>query len=119
MKAHVANLIHSVVLVTLSCWGYFGSETPSGTALIPAVIGVLLLLCQGGVKRESKAVAHVAVLLTLLALVGNGGMALRGAIGRDDAEAVARIVVMIATSVFAMVAFVKSFIAARRARTGA
>lgn len=118
MKAHVANLIHSVVLVATSCWGYFGSETPSGTALIPAAIGVLLLLCQGGVKRESKAIAHVAVLLTLLALAGNG-MAIKGAMGREDPAAVMRVALMMASSVFAMVAFVKSFIAARRARTGA
>ena len=113
MKPYVANLINGVLLVAISSWGYFGSETPSGTALIPAVIGVLLLLCNGGVKRENKVIAHVAVLLTILAIAGNG-MALKGAMGRDDMMAVTRVGIMMASCVVATVAFVKSFIAARR-----
>ena len=118
MKPHVANLINGVLLIAISCWGYFGSETPSPTALIPTAIGALLLLCHSGVKSESKAIAHVAVLLTLAAIAGLV-MALRGAMGRDDPAAVARVAVMMASSGVAMIAFIKSFIAARRARASA
>ena len=41
-------------------------------------------------------------------------MPLKGAFGRDDSMAVVRILIMIAGSGLAMVAFVRSFIAARK-----
>ena len=43
MKAHVASLINAILLVGLGAWGYFGSETPSPTALIPVAVGAILL----------------------------------------------------------------------------
>ena len=70
MKAHVASLINSVVLIGFGLWGYLGSETPSKTALIPVVFGALILSLYKGVKKEDKIVAHIAVLLTLLILGG-------------------------------------------------
>ncbi|MEM6671908.1 MAG: hypothetical protein AAF726_03640 [Planctomycetota bacterium] len=115
MTAHTASLLNAILLVSLSGWGYFTSETPSPTALIPAIIGVLLLLMNPGVKRHNKAIAHVAVLLTLIVLLGLV-MPLRGAMERDDSAALIRVAVMMASTVIAMIFFVKSFIDARRAR---
>ena len=43
MKAHVASFMNAVVLVGFGLWGYLGSETPSKTALIPVVFGMLIL----------------------------------------------------------------------------
>ena len=113
MKAHTISLISSVVLIVMSAWGYLSSDSPSLTALIPLFFGVVLLACYPGIKSENKIIAHVAVLLTLIVLVALF-MPLKGAIGRDDSMAVVRIVIMISGTSLSMVAFVKSFISARK-----
>lgn len=118
MKAHIASLINSISLVVLGLWGYLASDTPSMTALIPVIFGAILLACYPGVKKENKVIAHVAVVLTLLILFGLV-MPLRGAIGRGDGAAIARVAVMLITTILAMVYFVKSFIDARKAREAA
>lgn len=115
MKAHVASLINAILLIVLGAWGYFASETPSTTALIPVIIGAVLLVLNGGIKKENKVIAHIAVLLTLLILLGLV-MPLRGAIARADTAAIARVVIMILSTIMAMVYFVKSFIDARKSR---
>lgn len=115
MKPHVASLVHAVALIGLGGFGYLSSETPSVTALIPVVFGALLLAMNRGVKNENKAIAHVAVLLTLLIIVGLV-KPLTGAMGRGDNAAVGRVAVMLVLGLNAMVAFVRSFIAVRKAR---
>lgn len=115
MKAHVVSLIHAVALIGLGGYGYLSSDTPSVTALIPVVFGVLLLAMNNGVKKENKVIAHVAVLLTLLIIIGLI-KPLTGAMGRGDSAAVARVATMLVLGVLAMVSFVRSFIAARKAR---
>jgi len=118
MKAHTASLINAVILIGFGLWAYLGSETPSKTALIPVVFGVLLLSLYKGVKKENKIVAHISVLLTLLIL---GGLVkpLTAATGREDGMAIMRVSVMIASTIVALVFFIKSFIDVRRARTAA
>lgn len=114
MKAHVANLINAVVLIIMGLWGYF--ETSSGTAFIPVGFGVALLLLSGGVKKENKVIAHIAVVLTLLILLAMLGMRLPKALDAGGMSLV-RTIVPIVTGLIAMVAFIKSFIDARKART--
>lgn len=115
MKAHIVSLIHAVALIGLGGYGYLSSDTPSFTALIPVVFGVLLLAMNNGVKKENKVIAHIAVLLTLLIIIGLI-KPLTGAMGRGDSAAVARVATMLVLGVLAMVSFVRSFIAARKAR---
>lgn len=115
MNAVIANLINSVLLITLSSWGYFSSDTPSLTALIPAGFGLVLLLCTPGVKAENKIISHIAVLLTFLIIIALI-MPLKGAIGRDDILAMVRVLLMMGSSSLAMVFFVKSFMDVRRNR---
>ncbi|MEM1259143.1 MAG: hypothetical protein AAGC45_09790 [Bacteroidota bacterium] len=115
MKAHSASLLNAILLIGLSAWGYFSSETPSMTALIPAIIGVILLACNSGVKNENKVIAHIAVVLTLIVLMGLI-KPLTGALERDDSAAVARVVVMMISTVVALVFFIRSFIEARKKR---
>ena len=115
MKAHTASLINAKLLITLPLWGYLSSETPSITALIPAFIGVALLGMNYGVKKENKIIAHIAVLLTLVILFGLI-KPLMGALGRGDGLAIGRVLVMIISTVLAIVFFVKSFIDARKRR---
>jgi hypothetical protein len=117
-SAPTANLVNAAMLLVMSFWGYFASDNPSLTALIPAGFGMALLLCQQGVMRENRVIAHVAVLLTLLVFVALF-MPMNGAIARGDNMAMVRVGLMLATSLAALVAFVLSFIAARRARSAA
>ena len=90
-------------------------EDPSPTRLIPAVVGVLLLLCNKGLKKENKAVAHIAVLLTLFIAFGLI-KPLTGVIGRNDTFGIVRVVLMLVSTVFALYFFVRSFINARKNR---
>lgn len=114
MKASFYNILNSIVLISLGLWGYFDVQAP--TALIPVGFGVILLLCTIGLKKENKIIAHVAVLLTLVILVALVGMRLPKSLdsGGVGLFRVIAMIAMIATSVLSMVAFVLSFIKARR-----
>ncbi len=116
MKAHTASLINAVLLVGLGLWGYFASESPSPTALIPVVFGVILALLNGGVKKENKVIAHIAVLLTLLILFGLI-KPLMGVLERGNTMGIVRVGAMLLSTVVALIYFIKSFIDARKNRT--
>lgn len=115
MKPYLASLINAILLIILGLWGYFGSDTPSNTAFIPVIAGVILVFLNSGLKKENKTIAHIAVIITLLVL---GGLVkpLLGAFEREDAIAIIRVVVMILSTLVALVAFIKSFIDARKKR---
>jgi len=115
MKAHTASLINAVILISFSAWGYFTSDTPSMTALIPLVIGVILLICNPGIRKENKIIAHIAVVLTLLVLIGLI-KPLTGAMERGDSAAIFRVVIMLLSTLLATAYFIKSFIDARKNR---
>ncbi len=116
MNAHIATLINAGAMILLGAWGYLGSTTPSPTALIPVFLGVLLLVLSQGVKAESKAQAHAAVIITLLGFIALF-KPFFGAINRDDSAAMLRIGIMLLTNLVALVFFIRSFIAAKKART--
>ncbi len=115
IKPHIANLVNSITLITLGLWGYIGSTTPSVTALIPVIFGVLLLLSNMGVKKENKIIAHIAVTLTLLILFGLF-KPLSGALEKGNSIAIFRVLTMLITTIVALVSFIKSFIDARKSR---
>jgi len=102
-------------LIGFGLWAYFGSETPSKTALIPVGFGVVILTLYKGIKKEDKIIAHAAVLLTLVILIALI-KPLTAALGRDDNMAVLRVAVMMASTAVALFCFIKSFIDVRRAR---
>jgi len=112
LKPFQLSLINALTLISLGGYGYIQSESPSATALIPVIIGILLIAMNKGVKKENKIIAHIAVTLTLLIVLGLI-MPLIGSLQRSDTAATIRVILMIATSVTAMVGFIKSFIAAR------
>ncbi len=118
MKAHTASLINALILIGFGLWAYLGSETPSATALIPVVFGVVILSLYKGVKNENKIAAHIAVLLTLLIL---GGLVkpLTASVDRADWLAIVRVCVMIVSTLVALIFFIKSFIDVRKARAAA
>lgn len=115
MKPSAANLLNAVVLIGMGLWGYFGSASPSKTALIPVVAGVIFLALNNGVKAENKVIAHVAVVLTLLIALSLF-MPFKGAMGRGDTMGMVRVGAMILTGLIALGSFIKSFIDARKAR---
>jgi len=113
LNAHQASLINAISLILIGGYGYLQSETPSPTALIPVCFGVLLIAMYPGVKNQNKIIAHIAVLLTLITLIGLI-MPLMGSIKRGDMQAVMRVSIMILTTVLAIFYFVQSFIDARK-----
>jgi hypothetical protein len=113
MKPYIASLANAIILIAFGLWGYYSSETPSPTAFIPVILGGLIAALNSGVKKENKVVAHIVVVLTLVVLVGLI-KPLTGAIGRNDNMAIFRVITMLLSSIWAMVTFVQSFIAARR-----
>ena len=116
MKAYTVSLINSLILITMGLWGYIESDSKPITALIPVIIGVILLIINSGVKKENKIAAHVAVLLTLIITIGLVRPFL-GTLERGNVNGIIRVSIMILTSLWAMIAFIKSFIAARKARS--
>jgi hypothetical protein len=66
-----------------------------------------------GFKKGNRVLAHVAVGVTFIILIGLI-KPLTGAFGRSDQLGIARVIVMMISSFGVMVIFVKSFIDARK-----
>jgi hypothetical protein len=120
MKPYRATIFNAAVLVVFGLWAYLNvaAESRSMTILIPVFFGVILALLVPTFKKENKIVAHVVAGLTLLisiALI----MPLIGSISREDMVAVFRVGVMMSASLFALVVYIKSFMAVRRTRQSA
>ena len=119
MKTHQANLLNSITLILMPLWAYLTFEgtvdkpEQSVTAFIPLFFGVVLLLCNGGIKKENKIIAHIAVLATLIALLGLT-MPLKAAVADGRTLSIIRVAAMLLTGSLAMISFIKSFIAARK-----
>ena len=123
MKTFQANLINSLTLILMPLWAYLTYEgtqekpEQSITALIPLFLGVILFLCNNGVKKENKVIAHIAVVVTLIALLGLF-MPLKAAIAEDRTLSLVRVAIMLFTGTLAMITFVRSFIANRKSKQG-
>ena len=85
---------------------------PIHIPLLSNCIGVALIFLNNGIKNSNKVIAHIAVLVTLLSFANI--MPLLSAIADGRNEAAVRIIVMLSSSVYAMIYFVKSFIEARK-----
>tara|TARA_B000000565_G_C23738363_1_gene359949 strand:- start:186 stop:551 length:366 start_codon:yes stop_codon:yes gene_type:complete len=108
LKPYQSSLINSISLIALGGYGYLTSSSPSITALIPVIFGIAILSMNSGIKKDNKIIAHIAVLLTFLILLGLI-MPLFGAVQRSDAGALFRVSTMLITTVLAMVVFIQSF----------
>jgi 4-hydroxybenzoate polyprenyltransferase len=112
MKPHFVNLINALTLVVLGGWAYMEKDAP--TALIPVFIGAILWLQTDKIKAGDKTAAHIAVGLTVLAVLSLF-IPLRHEANMGDTMGVLRTALMLMSSMFAVAAFVKSFVDARRA----
>jgi hypothetical protein len=113
MKPYFINLLNALVYIVFGSWGYLSSGTPSVTALIPVLAGIILVCITPGFKQGNRVLAHIAVVLTfamLMALL----KPLTGTIGRSDKSGIARVIIMMFSSLVAMIFFIKSFVDARR-----
>tara|TARA_Y100001954_G_C15749397_1_gene572852 strand:- start:110 stop:481 length:372 start_codon:yes stop_codon:yes gene_type:complete len=121
MKTYQANLINGLTLIFMPLWAYLTyegtAEKPeqSITALIPLFLGIILFLCNNGIKKENKVIAHIAVVVTLIALLGLF-MPLKAAIAEDRTLSLVRVAIMLFTGMLAMITFVRSFIANRKSK---
>jgi len=119
MKTYQANLLNSATLILMCLWAYLSYESVDGklqnvTALIPLFLGCVLLLCHKGIKNENKIIAHIAVLVTLIAIIGIASKPLISAIEDGRQLSIFRVSLMLLTSLIAMITFIKSFIRARQ-----
>lgn len=115
VKAHTASLINAIVLIAVSSFTYLTLENSSFTMLVPALFGVALLACNPGVKAENKLVAHIAVALTLLVFLALL-MPLTRVVSGGNVGGMIRVGLMQASTLLALVFFIKSFMDARRSR---
>lgn len=113
MKPYKASALHAILLVGMGLWGYYDSG--SNTALIPVVMGVILISLLSGVKKENKVIAHIAVVVTLLAILGMG-KPFMGQLEKSDMMGIVRTGLMLVSGICAMFTFIQSFIAARKAK---
>jgi hypothetical protein len=119
MTAQKMNLINALTLVIVGLWGFIDVNTPSletgisWTALIPVFFGAVFLLCQKGIKNDSKIIAHISVVLTLLILIALVGKRLPISI-ENGGIGLFRVTVMSLTSLLAFIIFIRSFIENRK-----
>lgn len=117
MKAAQANFLNAIILLVAGLYGYFMILTPEKThaitALIPAAFGLLFLVLQKGVATENKIIAHVVVVLTLVLLI----ICIMRFLKIEDWGAKKYLfLACILSNTVALVAFIGSFIAARKNR---
>jgi len=110
MNTHKISLYNSLILIFFGGWGYFATDAK--TALIPVLIGFLLLVLNKGLKSQNKAISHLVVLLTFLIL---GGLfkPLMGAVEDLDKMGIFRICIMLASTILAFYYQIQSFLHAR------
>jgi hypothetical protein len=119
MTVQKMNLINALTLVIVGLWGFIDVNIPSletgisWTALIPVFFGAIFLLCQKGIKNDSKIIAHIVVVLTLLILIALVGKRLPISI-ENGGIGLFRVAVMSLTSLLAFIIFIRSFIENRK-----
>ena len=122
MTAQKMNLINALTLILLGLWGYIDVSNyklativsfEHWTALITVLFGIILLLCNKGIQNSNKAIAHVAVVLTLLVLIALVGKRLPISIDQGGVG-LFRVLAMSLSSFIAFIAFVRSFIENRK-----
>lgn len=117
--------ITGALLVLAGVVAYIVTSASSVTALIPAFVGGLLLICAALASREPlrRHAIHAALVVALLGALGSlMNVAKIGQLIAGTAERPAAIVVSLILFVVCAVYValgVRSFVAARRARTGA
>lgn len=106
MKLYIASTINALLLIGIGLWAYFASSTPSLTALIPVIIGVVLLAIQSGIKQNAKPIVYIGLALTAIVLIGLL-KPLVGAFDRGSVLGITRVLVMMGSSAIALFYFIQ------------
>ena len=125
----ILTVAYGTLLLLLGLFSYFGSveESVSPTALIPAAIGVIAIICGVLALKDNlvKHAMHAAAVVGLLALLATAGRGfgnvlqiLRGGDNPDATGPMAMAITAAASFVF-VAACIDSFIQVRRARNAA
>ena len=118
MKAPQANLLNAIVLIVAGIIGYFFTPTLTGakapTALIPAAFGLLFLILHKGVATSNKIISHIVVVLTAVFLFMCAKKFFETA---DWGPKKYIFLACIVSNVLALIAFIGSFIDARKNKT--
>ncbi len=115
------TLIAGGLLLAVGIIGYVATSFASMTALIPSVVGVLLLISGAIAKKNTKLGVHIALVIALLGALGmimplmNLGALFAGE--SENPGAVISALITVIVLVVYIVLGVRSFIAARRWRT--
>lgn len=112
-----------LALVALGLGGYLATDRVSPTALIPAAIGVLLLICGWVARREAlrKHAMHGAAVAGLIGFLGplrvlpQMAAVLAGQPVAHRAAVIDQMAMLVLCGVF-LALCIRSFVAARRAR---
>ena len=121
MNLPVTTIVYGALLIVLGVTGYFMSGMVSVTALIPAFLGIIILVSGVLAQKESrrKLFMHIALVFGLLGFLGTAS-ALPSLFTMLGGEEVTRPGAVIGKSVTAILSLifliigVKSFIDARR-----
>lgn len=112
------TFITGAILVVVGVVGYVATSFASMTALIPSVVGVLLLISGAIALKNLMAGIHIALLFALLGALGmimplmNLGDLLAGE--AENPGAVISAIVTVIVLVVYLILGVRSFLAARR-----
>ena len=105
-----------LALVIVGLYGYFGYETQSPTALIPAAVGVLLMISGIAGQKETrrKHAMHAAATVSLVGAFAAWGRAIAMLAKGKEGNVMILLMGVICT-VFVFLC-IRSFISARKAR---
>lgn len=113
----------SIVLIAVGAIAYVATAFASWTALIPAILGAVILVCGLIGLKNQKLGIHIALVVAILGIFGTAMNVMQvGALIAGEAERPAAVITSIITFVLLMVYVVmgvRSFIAARRWKNSA
>jgi len=111
------TILFGVLLIATGLGGYFGTGSEHPTALIPAGLGIILVISGILAANESRRMMamHIAVLFGLLGAIGVGLFLL---IEQPQEALISGLVTLVLCLAFVGLC-VRSFIAARKAREAA
>lgn len=109
--------IVGLLLIVVGVIGYIATDAAHWTALLPAVLGLLIAVLGlvGGRVEGGHHAIHVALVIALLGALG--ALPRLGGLADGDAAALASLATVLVCAVFIALG-VRSFAAARRARQG-
>ena len=118
MKMYAITILFGVLLVATGVTVFINTGSTQKTALIPAVLGGILMVCGILASNEARRMMamHIAVLIGLIGAVGVIPTLIKE--GQPTAALISKIVTLVLCVVFVGLC-VRSFIQARKAREAA